>query len=163
MLRDLGLLALRLVVGGIFAAHGYPKLFGGEGKPVHPTAARYLGQGFAQAVERGSPAKFVGAMERMGLPQPMAFAWFVGGLEFFGGIMLAIGLLTRPVAFLLAGEMAVAVARVHWPNGMMGQGGFEQALSLLGSCVALVGSGPGAISFDGADEPPVSACRSATT
>ena len=44
--------------------------------------------------------------------------WFGGVLEFFGGILIAIGLLTRPVAFILSGEMAVAYWQFHAPNGM---------------------------------------------
>ncbi|TIN18040.1 MAG: DoxX family protein, partial [Mesorhizobium sp.] len=39
-----------------------------------------------------------------------------GILEFAGGILLALGLLTRPVAFLLAGEMAIAYFMAHMPR-----------------------------------------------
>jgi putative oxidoreductase len=153
MLSDLGLLVLRFIVGGIFVAHGYPKLFGGPGKQVSPSVARYLGQGFVQAMERGGPAGFAPGIERFGLPEPLAWAWFVASLEFFGGIMLAIGWLTRVVAILLAGEMVVAISRVHWRNGLMGPGSFEFPLSLLGACLALVGTGPGRISVDGVSDP----------
>lgn len=41
-----------------------------------------------------------------------------GALEFFGGIMIMLGVLTRPVAFILSGEMAVAYWQFHGPNGM---------------------------------------------
>ncbi|MHB8674676.1 MAG: DoxX family protein [Candidatus Limnocylindrales bacterium] len=143
MLPDLALLVLRLVVGGIFVAHGYPKLFGGPGKEVPPSAAQYLGQGFVQAMEHGSLSNFATVMAQMGVPAPTAMAWFVACLEFFGGIMLVIGWLTRPVAFLLAGEMAVAVRRVHFQNGLVGPGGFEFPLALFGACIALAGLGPG--------------------
>lgn len=153
MLSDLALLACRLIVGAIFVAHGYPKLFGGQGKRISPEVARYLGQGFVQAVERGSPAGFAPAIENLGLSKPLAWAWLVGCLEFFGGIMLAIGWLSRVTALLLAIEMTVAIARVHWRNGLMGQGGFEFPLAMLGSCLALAGIGPGRISIDGADDP----------
>jgi putative oxidoreductase len=153
MMSDLSLLALRLIVGAIFAAHGYPKLFGGPGKHVSPAITRYLGQGFVQAIERGSPVGFATAVERLGLPEPLVWAWFVACLEFFGGIMLALGWLTRLVALLLAGEMSVAIARVHWRNGLIAQGGFEFALSMLGACLALAGTGPGRISVDGAADP----------
>jgi putative oxidoreductase len=40
-----------------------------------------------------------------------------GVLEFYGGALLVVGLFTRPVAFLLAGEMAVAYFQVHLPRG----------------------------------------------
>ena len=151
MLADLGLLCLRLILGGIFAAHGYPKLFGGPGKEVPPTAAAYLGQGFVQAVQNGSPEQFAPIVEQVGAPQPGATAWLVAGLEFFGGIALALGFLTRLTALLLAGEMVVAIWKIHWRNGLIGQGGFEFPLSLLSGCLALLGTGPGGFSADGTD------------
>jgi len=52
-------------------------------------------------------------------PQPIpAFSlpWFAGIIEFFGGVLVAIGLLTRPVAFLLSGEMATAYFMAHAPS-----------------------------------------------
>ena len=153
MLADVGLLVLRVVVGGIFVAHGFPKLFGGPGTPISPGAAQYLGEGFEQSVQRGSPPNFARVVQRIGAPEPTALAWFVACLEFFGGIMLAIGWLTRVVAFLLAGEMAVAIRKVHWQNGLIGQGGFELPLAMLGACLTLVGTGPGRISIDGATDP----------
>ncbi len=152
MVRDLGLLALRVIVGGLFVAHGYPKLFGGQGRRVSPALVRFLGSGFVQAVERGSPSGFAPAVERLGLPEPMVFAWLVSCLEFVGGIMLAIGWLTRVTAFLLAIEMTVAIVKVHWRHGLIGQGGFEFPLSMLGSCLALIGAGPGRLSVDGSDD-----------
>ena len=46
-----------------------------------------------------------------------AEAWFAGVLEVFGGALLLLGLCTRPIAFVLAGEMAVAYFQVHAPRG----------------------------------------------
>ncbi|MBI4455255.1 MAG: DoxX family protein [Acidobacteria bacterium] len=43
--------------------------------------------------------------------------WFAGVLEFYGGIAIALGLFTRPVAFVLAGEMACAYFISHFPRG----------------------------------------------
>ena len=43
--------------------------------------------------------------------------WFAGVLETFGGFLIVLGLFTRPVAFLLAGEMAVAYFQAHAPRG----------------------------------------------
>ena len=43
--------------------------------------------------------------------------WFAGVLETFGGALMLLGLFSRPVAFLLAGEMAVAYFQMHWPRG----------------------------------------------
>jgi putative oxidoreductase len=40
--------------------------------------------------------------------------WFAGIIELFGGLAIALGLLTRPAAFICSGEMAVAYFQVHW-------------------------------------------------
>jgi len=45
--------------------------------------------------------------------------WLAGFLELFGGLLLMLGLFTRPVAFILAGEMAVAYFMVHQPQGFL--------------------------------------------
>ncbi len=51
-------------------------------------------------------------------PHPLFSLMSVGGvLEFFGGLLVALGLFTRPVAFLLSGEMAVAYLMFHAPKG----------------------------------------------
>jgi putative oxidoreductase len=88
---------LRIVTGLAFMTHGLPKLFG------------WLG-GF------GGPGEAAELMSRFGV---------AGVLETFGGLLIVIGLLTRPVAFLLAGQMAVAYFWIHsgfsdpwwWTNG----------------------------------------------
>jgi putative oxidoreductase len=51
-----------------------------------------------------------------GTAQPMTQVWIGGVLEAFGGFLMLIGLFTRPVAFLLAGEMAVAYFQFHAPQ-----------------------------------------------
>jgi len=55
---------------------------------------------------------------------------FGGALEVFGGILLLVGLFTRPVAFILAGEMAVAYFQFHFPQGFwpVANGGVSAAL-----------------------------------
>jgi putative oxidoreductase len=67
-----------------------------------------------------------GTMKLFGLPMamppgvsasPLSEVWFAGALEVVGGGLLLIGLFTRPVAFLLSGEMAVAYFQAHAPNG----------------------------------------------
>ncbi len=146
---SIGLFLLRLIVGSIFAIHGYPKLFGGPGKQVHPTAQRYLGPGFAQAVEQGGPENFSKMLESMEVPRAKPMAVFVGWVEFLGGIMLALGLLTRLVSVLLAGDMLVAIQKVHGQKGLVGQGGYEFPLALLAACLALFLAGPGKVSVDG--------------
>ena len=52
-----------------------------------------------------------------GTAQLMSQIWFGGVLEAFGGALLLLGLFTRPVAFLLAGQMAVAYFQFHFPKG----------------------------------------------
>jgi putative oxidoreductase len=152
-MRDLGLLLLRVMVGAIFVIHGYPKIFGGAGKveKVPSKVRQHLGPGFDAAMERGSIANFRGNVEGMGMPLPGMMAWVAALAEFGGGILLVLGWLTRPVALIMSGNMLVAVTKVHWKNGLVGQGGYEFPLSLLGSLVALVLAGPGAISIDGDD------------
>ena len=51
-----------------------------------------------------------------GTAQPMTQVWIGGVLEAFGGLLMLLGLFTRPVAFLLAGEMAVAYFQFHAPQ-----------------------------------------------
>jgi putative oxidoreductase len=58
-----------------------------------------------------------GGMPGGGSPPLMSEVGIGGILEFFGGIAILLGLLTRPVAFILAGEMAVAYWQFHAPNG----------------------------------------------
>ena len=53
----------------------------------------------------------------MPMPAPLSLLWFAGILELFGGLLLLVGLFTRPVAFVLAGEMAVAYWMAHAPQG----------------------------------------------
>ncbi len=121
VLKPLGLLALRLAAGAILIAHGYPKLF-------------------------TQTAGMMGFFGKIGLPGWMVYA--VGTVEFFGGILLVGGFLTRLVGLLVAGEMAVAVLKVHLKNGLTGQGGYEFALLLGCAALALMTVGAGVISLD---------------
>jgi len=49
---------------------------------------------------------------------PFSLLWIAGVLEFFGGLFMLVGLFTRPVAFVLSGEMAVAYFKAHVPGGL---------------------------------------------
>ncbi|AOW15337.1 DoxX family protein [Hydrogenophaga crassostreae] len=79
-----------------------------------------------------------------------------GVLEFFGGLLLVVGLYTRSVAFVLSGQMAVAYFAFHVPGGKDAPGGFfpvvnggELAIIFCFVFFYLVFSGPGAWSLDG--------------
>lgn len=50
------------------------------------------------------------------MPTVLSLLWFAGILETFGGLLIALGLFTRPAAFLVSGEMAMAYFMVHLPN-----------------------------------------------
>jgi putative oxidoreductase len=149
MLRSVGLLLLRLVVGGTMMSHGYPKLFGGPGKKPPEQAARVLGPNWAPFVENSGPENFAAGLERMGLPYPLAGAYASGIAEFCGGMALALGLKTRLAALLIIGNLSIAIWKVHWQKGFFGEGGYEFPMSLATSAATLGLTGPGAISVDG--------------
>jgi putative oxidoreductase len=121
-LQPLGLLALRLVVGVIMIAHGYGKVFHG---------------GLAQHVHR---------VASLGLPGSLAYASAFA--EFFGGIFLILGFLTRVFSLLILIDMAVAIWKVHWKSGMFAKGGYEFPLTLATIAFALILFGAGPIAID---------------
>ena len=122
-------LALRLPLGVIFVAHGAQKLFGWFGG--------YGLEGTGQW------------MASIGLEPGYLMALMAGSAEFFGGLALAIGLLTRPAALLTAFTMLIAIFSVHIDNGLfMSNNGYEYALTLLVAAVALAIQGGGRFSVD---------------
>lgn len=124
-----GALALRVPVGIIFAAHGAQKLFGWFG-----------GYGL-----EGTG----GWMDSIGLSPGIVMAFLAGAAEFFGGIALILGVLTRPAALSLAIAMLVAIFAVHIQNGLfMANNGYEFGLALLAASVSLLFSGAGKASVD---------------
>jgi len=143
-----GLLLLRVGAGVALISHGYPKLFGGEGKQAPALLNKVYGKNFPAAVERSGPAAFAKALERMEVPRPELAAYASAGVEFGGGVALALGLATPIVAPAILFNMLVAIRKAHWVNGFSGQGGFELA-SLFALIVgAITLTGPGRYSLD---------------
>lgn len=113
---------LRIVAASSYMLYGTAKLFG---VPAGPT-----------------PRAPVALISQMGL---------AGVLEVFGGSLLVLGLFTRPVAFLLSGEMAVAYFQAHLPRGVFPTlNGGEPALLFCFIWLFFSAAGPGALSVDGA-------------
>src|SRR3954469_19642043 len=126
---DLALFVLRVVVGGLFAAHGAQKLFGSLG-----------GHGIA-----GTGQFF----ESLGLQPGERHARLAGLGEFGGGLLLILGLLTPLGAAALIGVMTVAILTVHAPKGWQAtEGGYEYNVVLGAVAFALAAAGPGAWSID---------------
>jgi putative oxidoreductase len=148
-MRDLGLLVLRVVAGGTLIAHGYTKLFGGEGRTPQRGLAKLYGQKFDEAVQGGGPAKFAKMLEQMQVPYPGAAAYASGLAELGGGLALLTGTMTRLAALAVLVNMLVAIRKVHWSAGFYGQDGFEYPAQLAAEALTLFFAGPGALSVDG--------------
>ena len=122
-------LPLRIGAGVIFTAHGAQKLFGWLG-----------GYGLEGTA---------GWMASIGIEPGMLMATLAGSAEFFGGLLLLAGLLTRPAALALAFTMIVAIFAVHLQNGLfMASNGYEFGLALLVISVGLAFRGAGSLSAD---------------
>ena len=122
-------LPLRVGAGVVFAAHGAQKLF-----------AWFGGYGLEGTA---------GWMASIGLEPSLLMATMAGGAEFFGGLLLIVGLLVRPAALMLAITMLVAIVTVHLQNGLfLSNNGYEFGLALLAISVGLVFRGAGSLSAD---------------
>jgi putative oxidoreductase len=118
----LALTALRVISGLVIAQHGFQKLLGWFPPPGNRPA---------------------------GAAAALSLMWFVGILETVGGSLVVAGFLTRPLAFLLAGEMAVAYFWRHAPNSffpIVNRG--EPAVMLCFVFLFLAANGPGPWSVD---------------
>lgn len=108
---------LRIIAGFLFMPHGAQKLFGWFG-----------GMGGS-----GTSASFLGLI------------WFAGVLEFFGGLGIFLGVFTRPIAFVLSGQMAVAYFMAHatrgfWP--LLNRGEMAVLYCFVFLLLAAAGGGP---------------------
>ncbi|MBU2863393.1 DoxX family protein [Reinekea forsetii] len=120
---------LRIPVGIILAVHGAQKLF-----------AWFGGFGLEGTGQW---------MASIGLNPGYLMALLAGSAEFFGGIALVVGLLTRPAALLSAFTMVIAIFWVHFSNGfLLTSNGYEYALALLAATAALTIQGAGSLSLD---------------
>jgi len=121
-LQPFALLVMRLVLGSILIAHGYHKVFGG----------------FHHHMD------MVGSL---GLPRQLAY--LSAGTEFFGGIGIVLGLFTRFFSMAFVIEMCVAIWKIHFKNGLTGQGGYEFPMSVATIAFALMcfGGGPWGLNF----------------
>jgi putative oxidoreductase len=126
---DIALLLLRAMIGVVFIAHGSQKLFGAFG---------------------GGLEKAAKVMTGFGLEPGMVFAFLAGILEFGGGLLLLVGLLTPLAGLIITGLMVVAITVSTGQKGFIAIGGlgYEYNLVLISIALALIIAGPGRLSFD---------------
>ena len=115
------LLILRLAIAAIFIYHGYGKLFVSGGFP-----------------------KAVAMMNNLSIPLPTYSALLVGVVEFFGGILLLLGLLTKWASLALIADMLVALFKLHLKQGF---GASEFVLLVMASLIVILLSGSGKFSM----------------
>ena len=121
--QSLGALVLRLVLGIIMVRHGYDKII--------PTGSLY---------------NFSHMVAHMHLP--IWLGYVSAFTEFFGGMLLIVGLLTRVAALMTAMDMAVAIAKIHLHGGIIGPNSFALPLALFAIALMLVFTGCGWLGLD---------------
>jgi putative oxidoreductase len=114
---------MRLVLGVIMVSHGYTKII--------PTGALYT---FSHTVGR--------------MHLPVWLGYLAAFSEFFGGMLLIVGLLTRVAALMTAIEMAVAIIKVHLHGGLLGSNSFAFPLACFAIALMLVFTGCGWLGLD---------------
>jgi putative oxidoreductase len=142
VMRDTGLLVLRLTLACVFVAHSMHKLFGfwagpGVGPGGLPATAAHLAS--------------------VGLQGGTAMAILAGGVQLLGGALVGVGLLTRYAASALLGYVIIGIWKEHFRwglflnwSGAQGRGnGLEYSIVLIGALVCLILAGSGRWSFDG--------------
>lgn len=114
---------MRLVLGIIMVRYGYTKII--------PSGALYT---FSHTVGR--------------MQLPVWLGYVAAFTEFFGGMLLIVGLLTRVAALMTAVDMAVAIIKVHLHGGLMGPNSFALPLALFAISLMLVFTGCGWMGLD---------------
>jgi putative oxidoreductase len=128
---QIGRLAARLVIGGLFVGHGTQKLFGWFGGPGLDGTEQMMGA--------------------LSMRPTRANAYAAGLSEAGGGALLIAGAATPLAASSLIGVMTTAIRKVHQPNGpWVANGGWEYNAVLIAALAALTDVGPGEVSVDGA-------------
>jgi len=127
--RDLGLLVLRLAVGGLLAGHGSQKLFGWfEGPGLKGTA---------------------GWLESLGLTPGTPWATAASVSEFGGGVLTTLGFLHPLGPLGTMGAMIMATVKAHWGKPIwVSKGGAELPVINMATALALTLTGPGRFSLD---------------
>jgi len=120
-MHPLALLVLRLILGIIMVAHGSHKVY-------------------------GHMSEYAGYIHSLGMPVWLGYVSAIA--EFAGGILLIVGLVARCAAIAIFIDMFVAIVKVHWKHGLLGNGGYEFPLSLAAIAFALIFLGAGPISID---------------
>ena len=100
-------------------------------------------------IEHGTQKLFGIPEATRGMPEPFTLLWVAAVLEVFGGLLILLGLFTRPVAFILSGQMAVAYWMAHAPSSIYpALNGGDAAILFCFIFLYLVAAGPGAFSID---------------
>ena len=123
LLRPLALTTLRVVVGVVMLTHGWQKL--------------------------SDMQSWIGSVDGYGIPSPELMAWLSMAAEFFGGLLLVLGLLTPLAGLAIFINMLVAIFVVHAGQGLLAQdGGFELPLTLGVVALYFVFRGSGPLGLD---------------
>jgi len=123
--QPFGILVMRLALGAIMIANGFHKIF-----------------------PRGALYNFTHYVGTLGLPPWLGYV--SAFTEFFGGVLLVLGLLTRIAALLTAIDMAVAIIKVTWHGGLVGQHNMSLTLACFALALMLVFTGGGLLAIDNA-------------
>jgi putative oxidoreductase len=121
---------IRVVAGLFLMPHGARKIFGWFG---------------------GSPEGTAALFSKLGIEPALPLVYLSGGIEFFGGLLLVLGLWTRPAALAVIIVLGVAIERVHLAHGFfIFNSGYEHALLWLLIVLAILMMGGGRLSLDAA-------------